>query len=428
MNKTYKTSIIKISNLNLIKDSNLSLFIDEYYKATLFFIDYLWNNKITYKSNDSEKIFDVKNDQLDCPKFIPTVNINYKTILSARALKCAANQACGIIASHIDKRKRLIYVRNKLQNDGQRTRSLTRKINNLTLKKPSVDYIEPNLNSICSRVEKSNIKHFDHVLTLSSIGKTFGKIKIPFNYHKHTRKLESEGKLLSGLMISKNNIKLVFEVPIPEPKKEGRVVGADQGINSCVTLSDSQITPKNKHGHDLNYILNKLKRKTKGSKAFNKVKAQRDNYINWSIKQLDFSKISQINLEKISNFRYKKNVGKFLNYFNETLIREKLIDIAQQSGVRIVEQSSPFRSQRCSSCGYVSKKNRKGKDFSCKHCSFQTDADLNASLNHEIKLSFSFILFASLREIKEFFWKEEGFFNLNGSEIVVPDTNKRYKR
>ena len=27
---------------------------------------------------------------------------------------------------------------------------------------------------------------------------------------------------------------------------------------------------------------------------------------------------------------------------------------------------------------------------------------------------------------KKFFWKEEGFFDLNGSELIVPNTNKRY--
>ena len=424
--KTVKTSTIKISDLNLAKDLNLSLFIDEYYKAILFYVDYLWNNRITYISNNEEKVFDVKNNLLNCPKFIPISHIDYDPILSARALSCAATQACGIIKSHIDKRKRLLFVRDKLKNNGQRTRSLTRKINNIILEKPSVDYIEPNLSSLCSKIEESKIKHFDHVLTLSSLGKTFGKIKIPFNYHKHAKKLESQGKLLKGLMISKTNIKLVFEMELPETKTEGITVGADQGINTCITLSDNQTTSKNKHGQDLNSILNKLNKKKVGSKSFNKTLEQRNNYINWSINQLNFSNISQINLEKISNFRYKKHTSKILNYFNESLIRQKLIDKAQQFGVQIVEQPSPFRSRRCSCCGYVSKKNRKKKNFSCKRCFFQVDADLNASLNHEIKLPFSFKLFASLRKIKEFFWKEEGFFNLDGSEITVPDTNKRY--
>ena len=420
-----KTSIIKISDLNVAKDSNLLLFIDEYYKATLFYVDYIWNNRISYISSGEEKVFDIKNDLLNCPQFISTTNINYYSILSARVLKCASTQACGIIKSHIDKRKRLLYVRDKAKNNGQRTRSLTRKINKIRLEKPSVDHIDPNLNSLCSKIEESNIKHFDHVLILSSLGKTFGKIIIPFNYHKHTRKLESQGKLLKGLMISKTNIKLVFEMELPEKKNEGITVGADQGINTCVTLSDNQTTPKNKHGQDLNSILNKLNKKQKGSKSFHKTLEQRNNYINWSINQLNFSNISQINLEKISNFRYKKRTSKILNYFNESLIRQKLIDRAQQFGVQIVEQPSPFRSQRCSSCSYVSKKNRKKKDFSCKHCFFQADADLNASLNHEIELPFSFSLFASLRDIKEFFWKEEGFFNLDGSEITVPDTRRK---
>jgi putative transposase len=170
-------------------------------------------------------------------------------------------------------------------------------------------------------------------------------------------------------------------------------------------------------------IINKICRKKKGSKAFWRAKEHQKNYINWSLKQLNLSNIKEIRVEKISNFRHKKNVGKFLNQFGEKLIRSKLIDVAQQCGVRIVEQQSAYRSQRCSKCGYVDRKNRSGKNFSCKHCSFQIDADLNASLNHEINLpsSENIRLLVKNKNIK-FFWKEEGFYDLQGQELTVPAT------
>jgi len=424
----HKTSKIKIQDLNFLKQENLNSFIDSYSSAVLFFINYLWNNKIIFfsKEKDSEikkeRILDIKNDLLDCPSFISTSNINFSSLLSERAIKCASSQACAIIKSHISKRRKYLYIFNKLKSEGKRTRSIVNKLNKTILVKSEIDNIEPNLNSICSKIEKSNIKHFDHVLILSSLGKSFGKIIIPFNYNKHTRKLESKGKLLSGLMISKTNINLVFEIPINKPKSEGISIGADQGINTCVTLSDSQITHKNKHNQDLHSILNKLSKKKVGSKSFHKALDHRNNYINWSINQLNLTNIKEIKLEKISNFRYKKKTSKILNYFGETLIRQKLIDFAQDHDVLVTEQSSPFRSQRCSCCGYVNKKNRKGKMFSCKHCTFSIDADLNASLNHEQILPFRFNLFASLRKIKEFYWNKNGFFNLDGSEITVPDT------
>src|SRR5260221_8588797 len=214
----HKTSKIKISDLNKDKHSCLSLFIDECAKATLFFVDYLWNNNIVYftrKGNDrKKKVFDIKNDLLDCPHFISTKNINFNSLLSERALKCASTQACGIVKAHIDKRRKLLYVLNTVSSEHKRTRNLTRKINKIQLVKPDVKYIEPCLNTICAKVSKSDIEHFDHVLTLSSIGKSFGKIIIPFNYNTHTIKLENKGTIVSGLMISKTNIKLVFEIKV----------------------------------------------------------------------------------------------------------------------------------------------------------------------------------------------------------------------
>ena len=160
-----------------------------------------------------------------------------------------------------------------------------------------------------------------------------------------------------------------------------------------------------------------------------RAKDHQKNYINWSINQLNFSNIKEIRLEKISNFRHKKNVGKFLNHFGEKLIREKLIDKAQQLGVLVVEQQSAYRSQRCSRCGYVDRRNRRGKLFSCKHCSFQANADSNASSNHEIDLpSSENIRFLVNKKSIKFFWKEEGFYDLQGKALTVPSAIKRFDR
>lgn len=114
-----------------------------------------------------------------------------------------------------------------------------------------------------------------------------------------------------------------------------------------------------KIGHTLNSIIKKINRKKNGSKNREKAKEHQKNYINYSINRLNLTNIKQINLEKISNFRYKKNVGKFLNQFREPLIRNKIKDICASQGVLVVEQSSPYRSRRCFKCGYVDKKNRK---------------------------------------------------------------------
>ena len=423
-----KTSKHSLLYANVGKADILGIFLSDYGKAVRFYINYLWNNKVAYKKKIKNKdgslseityILDIKSDKLDCPSFISTVNIPFETDLSARALRAASSQACSIVSSAIEKRKRKLYVRENKIKKKERTRAITNKINNEILVYPNPTFIYPELDSLCSKIEKSNIKYFDVVLTLSSLGKRYGKIIIPFRATKHSRKLESKGTLLSGISLRKDNICLRWSLSEPEKKTEGITVGGDTGINSVVTLSDKQKTPVNNHNQSLNTILTKISRKVKGSKGFDKAIDHRDNFINWSINQLNFANIKQVNLEKISNFRKGKNVGKFLNYMGETLIRSKLLDTLQEQGVLVKEETSAYRSQRCSCCGYVQRENRKNKMFSCKHCFFQADADYNASCNHEQDIpSGQFLLWYS--DIpKKFFWKKEGFFNLDGSKLTV---------
>lgn len=420
MNKT-KSSKLSLKDLNTNKSAKLSSFIQDYQQAVQFYIDYLWNNKIIFK----DKILDIKNDLLDCPMFISTKNIKYDSSLSARALSVACTQACSIISSSLEKRKRKLYIKDRLKSEGKRTRRINKLIEKEVLVKPNPKDIYPELNSLNVKIEQSHIKHFDIIITLSSLGKGYGKIIIPVKNTSHSKKLEQIGTSLNSIMLTPTYISLRYEYETNK-KEQGKIVGADTGINSVVTLSDSQVTPPDLHGHTLNSILNKISRKKKGSKSFHKALKHRDNYINWSVNQLNLDDIKQINLEKVTDFRYKKNVGKFLNYSGEALIRSKLIDYAEDHDVHVKLQESAYRSQRCSHCGYVCKTNRKGKMFSCKHCLFQSDADLNASLNHEQNLpSANWILYHSDRKNIKFIWKSDGFYNLDGSELIVSGTKKR---
>lgn len=418
--KKIKISKHNLNHLNFNKKQILKDFILNYQKAVAFYVNYLWNNKLIINN----KILDIKSDQLNRPLFISTKNIKFETKLSARALKAASTQACSIVRSSIDKRKKLLYIKDCLLNDKKRTRQITKKINKTPLIKPNLSSIKLELNSLNCKIEKSFIKHFDTILTLSSLGKSYKKLIIPIKQTKQSVALQNKSKLLSGILLSENNVDLRWEYEIKESSSK-KIVGADSGINSVLTLSDGQETSVDNHGYSLNKILKKISRKKKGSKSFKKALIHRDNFIRYSINQIDLSNIKEIRLEKVSNFRYKKNVGKFLCYSAESLIRSKLIDFAEDHGVHVLLQNSAYTSQRCSTCGYVSSANRRNKLFSCKHCFFQADADYNASCNHEQDLPSANWLRNRLDIPKKFFWKVEGFFDLNGLELTVPNTLKK---
>jgi hypothetical protein len=88
-------------------------FLTDYTNAVIFYINHVWNNKIEYKGH----VFDIKNNKWDCPTQLSTTDIEYKTDLSARALKCAMTQALGIIRAVTAKHHKRMHVLKKKQKE-----------------------------------------------------------------------------------------------------------------------------------------------------------------------------------------------------------------------------------------------------------------------------------------------------------------------
>lgn len=115
---------------------------------------------------------------------------------------------------------------------------------------------------------------------------------------------------------------------------------------------------------------------------------------------------------------YKNKVSSKIARFTNTLIEAKLQSRCEIAGVLLILQQSAYYSQRCHCCGMVRKSNRNKKDYVCSnpHCKNHLvifDADLNSALNHELELPMiPKYFFRSKRNIKGFFWKENGFFEV----------------
>jgi IS605 OrfB family transposase len=184
----------------------------------------------------------------------------------------------------------------------------------------------------------------------------------------------------AGLRLSRKYITVMFE-DTATTKATGDVVGLDIGIINVVSLSDGQRSKDDNHGWNLEKIQYQLCKKKKGSNGFAKVQSHRANYINWSIKQLNFGKIKTLRLENIKNVRRGKKTSRFLNHWTYTLIKDKLEQTCEKLGVQVEYICPTYTSQRCSRCGWVRSSNRKGKLFKCGQCSCVMDSDLNGSCN-----------------------------------------------
>lgn len=396
--------------------------MSEYRKAVGFYCNYLLSNKVVWGQN--AETLDVKNKQYNCPSMLSTTEISFETRLSARALKCASTQACGIIKSLVEQQRRRIWVRNELRKEGITNQKLNKKIKKWKLPKLELKNINAELNSICTDFEECKDGKFTGFLQLKSIGKSFGKIRIPIPHTRPYEKWSKKGEMKNSFLINENQVNIRFEIEKPEIKIEGTEEGADQGMKTCVTLSDGQITQKNKDGYDLDTIAKIMSRKRKGSKAFQKTTDHRENYINWSINNLNLSNIKKIGFEEIVNIGYRNGRSRYLSHFTNALIRDKMQRRCEEAGVWFSLQSAPYRSQRCSNCGFSQDKNRRKKLFLCRKCNFAEDADFNASLNHKATIPSipKSLLYLKLN-IEGFYWLEAGIFKLDGSEFTVPNRN-----
>jgi transcription elongation factor Elf1 len=198
-----------------------------------------------------------------------------------------------------------------------------------------------------------------------------------------------------------------------------------QTVNSKdpkITNHDGQTTQKCPHGHDLKSIIERMGRKKYGSKAFKRCQSQRTNYINYSINRLNLNNASELRLEKLHQMRSGKRTSSVLNRWTYTQINAQIISRCEELGVPVKEQSSVYRSQRCSRCGWTQKSNRKGKEFICKSCGEKHDADINGALNHEAdlyQLPFGFYKLSLNRS--GFFWTTDGAYDEFGQVLTVPD-------
>ena len=367
------------SSKHLLLESNggkivlLKEIIAEYRRVGQLVIDDIWLN--------GYKEFEPLKDKLVLPKYLDYNDFKIETKLSARMLSSLVTQVSGVLRGVVEYRKKLLWI---LTQDPENPEALEKKLeDDAQIGKPYFGSAKMELSSKCSDIVKC--KNFTWYVRLKCTG--FGSANFPIRTHKHCENLKKKGgKLKNSFLFSENSVELRWEIPVTKSCGT-KIVGVDQGVNSIISLSDdSEVGNCDSHGHTLKSIMTTLSRRKKNSKGFKRAQAHRKNLINHIINQVDWSQYSEVRLEKVKNLRKGKRTSKILKHFTYPLIRDKIMSSCEEQKVSVIEQESPYRSQRCSSCGIVRKSNRKKKVYSCSNCNFVCDADKNAALNHAIDL------------------------------------------
>ena len=396
---------------NTGKQQRVAALVDEYRRLLQVIIDDFWDN-----GND-EMGFHPSRNELNLQSLISNSKLKeYDTWLSARMRQACGKQAIMQLKAAVAKRRKQLYVLKKLQRQNEPVRHLQSKIDRQPLVKPTAHGAKLELDSRFVDIE-NNDEGFTFI-RISSIGNR-EQIRIPIKETKVSNKWNRKGKRKPSIRLSKNKLHQMFEIEKVE-KTGTEVLGADQGLANVLSLSNGVATTRCAHNHNLQTIQKKLSRKKKGSKAFARAQAHRKNYTNWSLNQLNFNDCKELRLEKVQNLRRGRRSSRYLSHWTYALIKDKLTQLAETEGFVLRQVPNEFRSQRCSSCGWVRKANRKGKTFKCSACGFTADADLNAASNLKLDL-FQVPYWVRQKKINRhgFFWKPDGLFT-DGQEPIVP--------
>ena len=87
--------------------------------------------------------------------------------------------------------------------------------------------------------------------------------------------------------------------------------------------------------------------------------------------------------EESNREKFSRIVNKLLSFWLYAKVGKRLMQLCEELGIRISLKSPWKTSQRCSVCGNIDRRNRRGERFLCLRCGYETNADYNASRNLE---------------------------------------------
>ena len=247
------------------------------------------------------------------------------------------------------------------------------------------------------------------------------KLHIPLRSHKHFNELKSgivantqckHEDILKSFLVSKDGIEVRFKFKstAKESQFKSNLVGIDQGqrkLFSAVYVNEKSnnkdincyLTEKDlkeqlhSYAHAYKEVCDKIARRQKGSKGFKRDQEHRKNLINQAVNILaqifNFEDdVAEVRLEKLRRLGEGKKKSRKLQAFNYADLRHKIERKCIETNVELTETSNAYRSQRCSLCGFVHKKNRLngGEEFKCLKCGYTANADMNSAKNQVAKI------------------------------------------
>lgn len=234
--------------------------------------------------------------------------------------------------------------------------------------------------------------------TLASV---VGRVRVGFRIHAHAEGWIARAQGIDSAELTWRqgawHLKVALSIAFPEVAPSGKARGLDFGVNRPVVTSDGRFLGS-RHWRRVedDYFRMRRSLQAKGTKsAKRRLRAMRNR---WQRFRLDCDRViakratedlgpgDTLALENLTHIRDRarqRGPESRRRFHGWSFARLKTCvgNKCQQLGLHVAEVDPRHTSQRCSACGAVDRKSRKGPRYHCRSCGFQLDADLNAARN-----------------------------------------------
>lgn len=221
-------------------------------------------------------------------------------------------------------------------------------------------------------------KEFDLIVRISSLKKG-ERLRLTTKRTAMLKKwLARPGaRLVQGAGLGDGDLLTLWvELPKPELRLGGPVLGVDVGVRQLLATSDGMFL-----GSDFPAVRDKVRRRKPGSKGRRRARRERDDLICAAVKQLPWAEVSAVALEDLTGIKRGKKPGqgkklrRALAPWRTPLVHQRAIALAAEHGVLAISVPSWWNSVTCPVCRHRSKENRVRNVFRCQGCGHVDDAD-----------------------------------------------------
>jgi putative transposase len=227
-----------------------------------------------------------------------------------------------------------------------------------------------------------------------SLTTVMGRLTFPFKHYDYMDTWKGE-YTNAQLVIRGCRVFLNVQVKLPDVavKVVGKVLGIDRGILNIAVCSDNTFfDSKRFRAVKGRYRFLRRRLQHVGTRSAHR-KLRRlsgcerrfvlntNHCISKTIVNMPFDVFALEKLEITRNKKSGKRFNRLLGSWSPNQLQNFIAYKAEQKSKLCVGVNPRYTSQRCSKCGFVHKRNRRGLGFRCGSCGFSLNADLNASRN-----------------------------------------------